>query len=302
MSEINTSKKKVALAGVTGWTGKSVAAAILESEDLELVAAVSRKAAGQELSSLELPFAAKLPAGTSSTKKSSVGNTADNGRSAQAESPASLLVSGSVARALEAQPDIFVDYTSALSVRDNVLAALELGVSVVIGSSGLTSEDFEEIERIALQKGVGVIACGNFSITAALAKHFSLLAARYVPQWEIIDYAHASKVDVPSGTVRELAEELSRVKENLLGLPLSAIKGPVEARGAQIAGTPVHSVRLPSYVIAFETIFGLADERLVIKHEAGTSARPYVDGTLLAIRKVSQVKGLIRGLDRLLFD
>lgn len=270
MSETKKSKRRVCLAGVTGWTGKSVAAAVLESSEFELVAAVSRKAAGQELNSLGLK--------------------------------SDLVVSGSVSRALEAEPDVFVDYTSALSVRENVMAALAHGVSVVVGSSGLTSEDFAGIEKLALEKGVGVIACGNFSITAALAKHFSLLAAKYLPQWEIIDYAHAGKVDAPSGTTRELAEELAQVKENILGLPLSSIKGPVEARGAQIAGTPVHSVRLPSYVIAFETIFGLSDERLIVKHEAGTSARPYVDGTLLALRRVSTVKGLIRGLDKLLFQ
>jgi len=99
-----------------------------------------------------------------------------------------------------------------------------------------------------------------------------------------------------------LAEELSLVKTNKLGLPLDKLHGPKEARGAQIAGTPVHSIRLPSYTIGFETIFGLTGERLTIRHDSGSGAEPYVDGTLLAIRKVMGVKGLIRGLDKLLFD
>lgn len=73
-------------------------------------------------------------------------------------------------------------------------------------------------------------------------------------------------------------------------------------RGAPIAGTHVHSLRLPSYVIAFETIFGLPDDRLTIRHDAGTGAEPYVDGTLLAAQRVMGVTGLVRGLDRLLFN
>ena len=64
----------------------------------------------------------------------------------------------------------------------------------------------------------------------------------------------------------------------------------------------MHSIRLPGYVIAFETLFGLPDERLTIRHDAGSGAAPYVSGTLLAVRKVMQVNGLVRGLDRLLFN
>jgi 4-hydroxy-tetrahydrodipicolinate reductase len=99
----------------------------------------------------------------------------------------------------------------------------------------------------------------------------------------------------------ELAEELGKVAQNQLGRPIEQTHGPKEVRGASIGGAQVHSIRLPSYVIAFETIFGLPDERLTIRHDAGTSAAPYVSGTLLAARKVIEVTGLVRGLDRLLF-
>jgi 4-hydroxy-tetrahydrodipicolinate reductase len=74
------------------------------------------------------------------------------------------------------------------------------------------------------------------------------------------------------------------------------------SRGATVAGTQVHSVRLPGIVLAFETIFGLPNERLTIRHDAGKGAEPYVNGTLLAVRRVMQVTGLVRGLDRLLFE
>ena len=180
--------------------------------------------------------------------------------------------------------------------------ALDHGLRVVIGTSGLTAEDYHEIDAHARRRDLGVTAAGNFSLTAALAKHFASLAAKYLPSWEIIDYAHADKMDAPSGTTRELAEELAAIAQNHLDLPIEQTHGVREARGASIAGTQVHSVRLPSYVIAFETIFGLRDERLTIRHDAGTGAEPYVGGTLLAAQRVMGITGLVRGLDRLLFD
>jgi 4-hydroxy-tetrahydrodipicolinate reductase len=211
-------------------------------------------------------------------------------------------VVASLGEALAARPDVLVDYTGPATVKARTIEALDNGLRVVIGTSGLTADDYGEIDAEARRLGLGVVAAGNFSITAALAKHFAQLAARYLPSWEIIDYAHADKVDAPSGTARELAEELAKVAENRPALPVDQTHGPKEARGASIAGTQVHSVRLHSYVIAFETIFGLPDERLTIRHDAGAGAEPYVAGTLLAVRRVMGITGLVRGLDRLLFD
>ncbi len=262
---------KVCVAGVTGWTGQCVARAIVEASDLDLVSAVARKAAGDDI------------------------GAAINGEKIGRP------ISSAVEEALSEPADVFVDYTSAGAVKANVLAALKKKVNVVIGSSGLNASDFAEIEEAANASGVGVISAGNFSITAALAKRFALMAAEHLPQWEVIDYASSTKPDVPSGTTQELAEQLSQVRANKLGVQLDKLHGPTEARGAQIAGTPVHSLRLPSYVISFETIFGLPHERLTIRHDSGTGAEPYVQGTLLAIRKVVATKGLVRGLDNLLF-
>ena len=146
-----------------------------------------------------------------------------------------------------------------------------------------------------------IIAAGNFSLTAALLLRFSLLAAEHIPQWEILDYASFTKPDVPSGTARELAERLGELRKPKIGVPVDKLHGPKEARGADIGGTRVHSLRLPSYIVAVEAIFGAESERLTIRHDAGASPAPYVAGTLLAARKVGGVKGLVRGLDRLLF-
>ena len=250
---------RVCVAGVTGWTGRAVAAAIEAAGDLELVAGVSRSAAGD---------------GTTFA---------------------------SVAEALDAVPaDVLVDYTAADAVRTNVLAALDRGVAVVVGSSGLTAEDYEEVDARARAAGVGAIAAGNFSLLAALLLRSAAAIARHVPAREILDYASAGKPDVPSGTARELAERLAASGEAPLGRPLDSLQGPREARGATVAGTQVHSIRLPSFVVSTEVVFAATGERLSLRHDAGESPEPYVAGTLLAIRAVQGRVGLTRGLDSLL--
>lgn len=207
----------------------------------------------------------------------------------------------SVAEALDAvAADVLVDYTHAAAVKGNVLAAIERGVGVVIGSSGLSAEDYTEIGERAGERGVGVIAAGNFSLGAALLLRFACEAARHLETWEVIDYASFGKPDAPSGTARELAERLEEVRRPALGVPLDELLGASEARGATVAGTQIHSLRLPSFTVSTEVVFGGVGERLSIRHDAGESPAPYVAGTLLAIRAVPGRVGLTRGLDRLL--
>ena len=262
---------KVCVAGATGWTGSLVTSRILESSEFQLVGAIARKQVGQDIGEV--------------LGKAKTG----------------IAIISSLDEALQVPTDVMIDFTKPDSVKTRVLAALEKGVRVIVGTSGLDAADYAQIEAAAHQHNLGVIAAGNFSLTATLAKHFALIAAQYLPSWEIIDYASASKVDAPSGTTLELAEELGRVAKNQLALPIEQTLGIKAARGATIGGTQVHSVRLPSYVIAFETIFGLPDERLTIRHDSGSNADPYVAGTLLAAQKVMSVTGLVRGLDQLLF-
>lgn len=265
------SKIRVCIAGATGWTGRALVAAVAEAPDLSLVSAVSRSAAGRDLGE------------------------------ALGGDPLGVPVHGSVAEALEGV-DVLVDYTSATAVKGNTLAAIEAGVSVVIGSSGLTASDFDEIEAAARERSVGVIASGNFSLTAAMCQAAALLAARHLPQWEVIDYASATKPDVPSGTARELAERLGEVRRPELGHPIEKLQGPSEARGATVGGAQVHSVRLPGFVVSTEVVFGLPDERLTVRHDAGGTPEPYVQGTLVAVRRASSLVGLTRGLDTLLLS
>lgn len=262
---------KVCIAGVSGWAGSLVAKTLLTSQDFQLVAAIARQQEGSDVGE------------ALGLKKTGI------------------KITSKLEEALEANPQVLIDYTKPDSVKQRTLSAVAHGVRVVIGTSGLAAADFKEIDEAAHKSKVGVIACGNFSMTAALAKRFSMIAAQHLPSWEIIDYAHADKVDAPSGTTRELAEQLAEIKKNRLGRALSETTGIKEARGATIAGTQVHSIRLPSFVISFETIFGQPHERLSIRHDSGVGAEPYVGGTLLAAKKVMETTGLVRGLDNLLF-
>jgi len=207
-----------------------------------------------------------------------------------------------VAEALDAAPaDVVVDFTHAAVVKTNVLQALDRGVGVVVGSSGLTGEDYDEIAERAESQGVGVIGAGNFSITAALLLRFAGEAAARFGSWEVIDYASAKKPDAPSGTARELAERLDVLgRQPSLLVPIDEVHGRPEARGATIGGTQVHSLRLPSFTVSTEIVFAGSGERLSLRHDAGESAAPYVAGALLAVRAVPDVVGLVRGLDRLL--
>jgi len=261
---------KVCLAGATGWAGSELARSIAKTSDVALVAAVSRRNAGRSLGDvLDEPLLA-------------------------------CPVYASVDEALAKPCDVFVEYTQPDSAKTHVLAALERGAHVVLGTSGLTEEDYAELDLLARKRQRGVLACGNFALTVVLLQKFAEAAARLIPQWEIIDYAHDDKIDAPSGTARELAARLSKVRPPEPTIPVDRTVGPREARGATLSGTQIHSVRLPGYVISAEVIFGMQDQKLTIRHDAGSSARPYVDGALLAIRKVSTLVGVHRGLDTVL--
>jgi 4-hydroxy-tetrahydrodipicolinate reductase len=198
--------------------------------------------------------------------------------------------------------DVLVDYTSYAVIREHTLAAVERGVHVVVGSSGLSKQDLAEIDERATAAGVGVFAAGNFSITATLMQLAALLVAPHLPSWEIVDYASATKPDAPSGTARELAERHGEIKHPVVDRPVHETGGAVEARGATVAGTQVHSVRLPGYELATELVFGLPHERLVLRQESSHHPEQFVAGTLLAAHKVPAITGVTRDLAALLLS
>ena len=258
---------RVCVAGATGWAGSALSKGIFEAPDMQLIAGISRSQAGKVLGEVLGIDGLATP------------------------------IWGTAADAMQSKPDVFVEYTKPDVAKANILSALKGGAHVVVGTSGLSEGDYEEIDKVAQEVKHGVLAAGNFALTAVLLQKFAEMAARYIPHWEIIDYAHSGKVDAPSGTARELADRLSKIGESQLDVPMERMQGPKESRGVRLNGSQVHSVRLPGYVISLDVIFGMPDQKLIIRHESGTSAEPYVSGALLAIRKVGGLVGVHRGLD-----
>ena len=260
----------VCISGALGAIGRELVPAIVAAEDCSLQSAVARRELGRDIGEALGGDAIGVP------------------------------IEGDIERALDRRPDVLIDYTHPSVVRRHVALALERRVPVVIGTTGLFDDDFAEIDAAARAAGVGV-ATGNFSLTAALLQHLGRIAARHVPHFEVIEQGAAAKPDVPSGTARELAEILARERGSTPpGGP--DLIGPPEARGAEVAGVPVHSLRLPGTSPTVEVIFGARGERLTIRHEEQGDPSIFVMGTLLAARRVQTRPGLVRGLDSLLFE
>lgn len=263
-------KLKICVAGATGKVGRGLVEAIHASEDLELVSAISRTYQNQNLGIVLHNPQLNVP------------------------------IFGTAAEALNLSTDVLVDYTKPNIVKKHVLTALSRKVRVVIGTSGLSDDDYAEIDEQARLHEVGVIAAGNFAITAVLMQRFAEMAAKYISQWEVIEYSGAGKVDAPSGTARELVFRLSNVQTPVIQHPIEQTQGFKESRGATLNGMQVHSVRLPGFMSSCEVILGMPGEKLTIRHDSIDASAPYISGTLLAVRKVPSIIGLLRGLDRVM--
>ncbi|WP_129775848.1 4-hydroxy-tetrahydrodipicolinate reductase [Peristeroidobacter soli] len=260
---------RICLAGITGDVGRLLATEILAHDDLTLAAAVARSAAGQKVGQVL-------------------------GCDCEVE------IRASVVEALASDSfDVLVDYTSATAAFENVRAAIAGGKHVIVGSSGITAEQYAQLDEEARRAKVGVVH-GNFAITAVLAQVFATAAAKYIKSWEIIEYAHDDKIDAISGTARELANRMASQGPSQHAIAADDFVGDSRSRGATVQGTQVHAVRLPGHVFGFEVIFGRSHERLIIRHEAGSHAEPYISGTLLAIKAVPRLVGLHQGLESIL--
>lgn len=266
-SAVDSQPISVVVAGATGWVGSALVPAILAAPDLRLAGAVARRAAG-------------LDVGT-----------------ALGRAPVGVAIAPTVAEALREPGWVLVDFTAAASVQEHVRAALDRGAHVVVGTSGLDPADDGGLDALAQSRGLGVVVAGNFSLVATLAKRLALLAAAAMPAWEVVDYAAAGKPDAPSGTAYEWARALSAHVAPPRVAPQEVVGDP-SARGATIGGVQVHSLRVPGYVLSTALLAGSGDERLTIQYDAGPSPAPYLAGTLLAIRQVVQVRGVVRGLEQ----
>ncbi|MFE5317205.1 4-hydroxy-tetrahydrodipicolinate reductase [Paenibacillus sp. NPDC056579] len=262
------SRIRVAVAGASGRMGREVVKMVLNDPDLELAAAVSR---------------------TSDT-------TMDAGRLVGLE-PCGVLMSNDLELALvEGKPDVLVDFTAPHSAATHTALAIRYKVRPVMGTTGFTPEDIENLDKQCKEQGIGGIIAPNFSIGAILMMKFAAQAAKYMPHLEIIEYHGDQKLDAPSGTAIKTAELISESRQELRqGNPNEeeTIEG---SRGGLYNGFRIHSVRLPGVFAQQEVIFGAFGQTLKIRHDSYDRAG-YMPGVNVAVKKVMEFTGLVYGFE-----
>ena len=261
---------RVLVTGACGRMGREVLDAVSGEDDLELVGAVDIQAG-----------AASVPAVTAS------GRVIDG-----------LSVSGDLESALKrSKPDVMVDFTLPAVVMENILTALKAGVRPVVGTTGLSDNDLAKIEAIAADKRLGLLIAPNFSIGAVLMMKFAAETAKHLKQAEIIEFHHDKKLDAPSGTAIKTAEMiLADSQMSSAPTSVTVIEG---ARGGEMSGINIHTVRLPGFVASQEVIFGGLGQTLTIRHDT-IDRSAFMPGVILACRKIMSLSGLVYGLDRVL--
>jgi len=194
--------------------------------------------------------------------------------------------------------DVVVDFTNAAWTPRLADAALPRGVRMVIGTTGLDAEFLERLGRQASAHRAGVVVASNFAISAVLMMHFARQAARFFDYAEIVELHHEQKVDSPSGTARTTAQGMVEARGRPFIHPESEIESIPGARGAELGGVAIHSVRLPGMVAHQEVIFGGLGQTLTIRQDS-TGRDSYMPGVLAAVRAVMDRDRLVLGLDEL---
>jgi 4-hydroxy-tetrahydrodipicolinate reductase len=264
----------VAVAGANGKMGREAVRAIAEDPRFRLAAVLTRRS-GQAPTPFPCP---------------------------EYHDPAQLL--------MEVRPDVWLDFTDADSVVKHVDQCIAFGVRPVVGATGYSEEDVKRWHQQCLNNDIGGIAAPNFAIGALLMIRFASEAARFFSKAEIVEYHHDGKKDAPSGTARRTAESMARQME--AAAPESDSASPLDrrelgdgafnhpARGLDYKDIRIHSVRLPGLVAHQEVIFGGTGEILTIRHDS-ISRASFMPGVLLACSRVMGLRGMVYGLENLLW-
>lgn len=194
---------------------------------------------------------------------------------------------------------VAVELTTPESVKPNALFCVEQGIHCVVGATGLTDEDLDELRRAASSSGSNVFVAPNFALGAVLMMDFAARAARHFDNAEIVERHHEKKLDAPSGTAARTARLIADARR---GQPLrdgAASESGDPSRGGDVAGVRVHSLRLPGSIAHQEVIFGAPGETLTIRHDS-LDRSSFMPGLLLAIKKVGSLDGVVVGLEKLL--
>jgi 4-hydroxy-tetrahydrodipicolinate reductase len=169
----------------------------------------------------------------------------------------------------------------------------------VIGTTGFSNEDLERLTELAQEKNTGAIIAPNFAIGAILMMKFSQMAAKYLPDVEIIEKHHDQKLDAPSGTALKTAQLITEVREEKRQGHPDEKEDLEGARGAELQGIRIHSVRLPGLVAHQEVMFGGEGQLLTIRHDSMNRAS-FMPGVKMAVESVMNIEGLVYGLENIM--
>ena len=196
--------------------------------------------------------------------------------------------------------EVIIDFTHPDVVMDNLKFLIDNGIHAVIGTTGFTEERLQRVRAwLAAKPGVSALIAPNFAIGAVLCMHFAQQAAPFYESVEVIELHHPHKADAPSGTAARTAALIAEARKDLPPNPDATTASLPGARGADVEGVPVHSVRLAGLVAHQEVLFGTAGETLTIRHDS-LDRTSFVPGVLLAVRRIAEHPGLTVGIESLL--
>ena len=205
-----------------------------------------------------------------------------------------------LSRLSDTRTEVVIDFTHPDVVMDNLKFLIENGIHAVVGTTGFTDDRLDQVRQwLDANPGAAVLIAPNFAIGAVLSMHFAQQAARYFESVEVIELHHPHKADAPSGTATRTARLIAKARKELPPNPDATSTGLVGARGADVDGVPVHSVRLAGLVAHQEVLFGTQGETLTIRHDS-LDRTSFVPGVLLAVRRVAERPGLTVGIEPLL--
>lgn len=205
-----------------------------------------------------------------------------------------------LSRLVDSRTQVVIDFTHPDVVMDNLQFLIDNGIHAVVGTTGFTDERLKRVQEwLAAKPDVAVLIAPNFAIGAVLSMHFAQQAARFFESVEVIELHHPHKADAPSGTAARTARLIAEARKGMPPNPDATSTGIECARGADVAGIPVHSVRVAGLVAHQEVLFGTQGETLTIRHDS-LDRTSFVPGVLLAVRKVAGRPGLTVGIEPLL--
>ena len=196
--------------------------------------------------------------------------------------------------------DVLVDFTQPKSIYENALYCLNNGINIVIGTTGLSDEEIDELKNLAQKTGLGCLIAPNFSTGAVLMMKFAQMASKYFDNAEIIELHHNQKKDAPSGTAVKTALMMAGENTNFTTGNCQEVETIKGARGANSYNNiHIHSVRMPGYIASQEVIFGASGQILTIRHDS-MNRECYMDGVLRAVRYVNENHNFVYGLENIL--